>query len=344
MTARIRILNAYSGVTYVDALSRIRECNLVIASAFGRSYSEIDFLRSIAEKNRKLTFLVGTQNCFTSPEFIEAGAKLAKELKNFDFIVDFRVPDSLHHKVVLATPSTVIIGSSNFTRKGLNGQTDLMGMLDDEEMFAGVKADLTRIKRLTGVLAAGSPGFNAALRRYKAAALAVSAVEHDKRVAGASTNPFKKDSAVSPTLTEWLSSDDAEPLRAFAYERDLDKQEREAATKVREKGQGVSMRGLTTYCPEGKVFDGFFLDVNCIGKKPKISVSKVIISGVFRGISVVLGKRQPIGALGFIATPEETEKLAALALKRSERWLSVAQMRKALGIPLSGARTAGDDL
>ena len=90
MTTKHRILTAYSGTTYRDALLSMRGHELTIVSAFGRSTDEIGLLRTLAEQNRRLTFIVGTQNCFTSPEFIKAGAKLAAELKNFEFVVDFR--------------------------------------------------------------------------------------------------------------------------------------------------------------------------------------------------------------------------------------------------------------
>ncbi|PZQ30580.1 MAG: hypothetical protein DI562_06755 [Stenotrophomonas acidaminiphila] len=339
MTTKSMILTAYSGTNYRDALLSMRGRQLTIVSAFGRSTEEIDFLRTLAAQNRKLAFLVGTQNCFTSPEFIEAGAKLAKELGNFEFVVDFRVPDSLHHKVTLASPDVVILGSSNFTKKGLGGQTDLMGMFTDPDMLARVKADLSRIRRQAGVLDAVAPGFDAALKRYKKVAWTVGAIEHQKHVAGANTNHFRKVATASRTLSQWLASDDAVPLWAFTYERNLDPKERAAEKEVKaEKASGRALRGLTTYSPEGKVFDGFFLDVNCIRpNKPKIVPSVVVASGAFRGTKIVLGKRQPADAFGFTATAEETVKLAALALKHSERWLTVARMRKALGIAPSGS-------
>lgn len=81
------------------------------------------------------------------------------------------------------------------------------------------------------------------------------------------------------------------------------------------------------------MFDGLFLDVSCIvAKRPKIWPSKVVTSGEFRGTRIVFGKRQPANAFGFVATPEEINKLADLALRYSESWLTVAQMRNALGI------------
>lgn len=334
MNTEHRILTAYSGATYTDSLLSKRGRQLVIASAFGRSTEEIDLLRKLAVRNRKLTFLVGTQNCFTSPEFIEAGAMLAKELRNFEFVVDFRVPDSIHHKVTLASPDVVILGSSNFTKKGLSGRTDLMGRFADPDMLAGVKADLARVRRQVGVLSASAAGFDAALRRYKKVAWAIGAIEHQKRIAGANTNPFKRDTTKNVTLSQWLISDEATPLWAFAYTRDLDPEEETAAKEIRaEKSLGRGTGSLTTYSPEGKVFDGLFLDVSCIvAKRPRIWPSKVVTSGEFRGTRIVFGKRQPANAFGFVATPEEIKKLADLALKYSEGWLTVAQMRKALGV------------
>ena len=333
MTTKHRILTAYSGTTYRDALLSMRGHELTIVSAVGRSTDEIGLLRTLAEQNRRLTFIVGTQNCFTSPEFIKAGAKLAAELKNFEFVVDFRVPDSLHHKLTLISPGTVILGSSNFTKRGLGGQTDLMGTFADANMFASVTSDLKRIRRQVGVLAAGATGFDAALRHYKKKALAVGAIEHQKRIAGANTNPFKRGTTNNVTLSQWLISDEATPLWAFAYTRDLDQEEKTAAKEIRaEKSLGRGTGSLTTYSPEGKVFDGLFLDVSCIvAKRPKIWPSKVVTSGEFRGTRIVFGKRQPADAFGFVATSEEIKKLADLALKYSERWLTVAQMRKALG-------------
>lgn len=287
-------------------------------------------------QNQSLTFLVGTQNWFTSPAFIKSGSALARELKNFQFIVDFRISDSIHYKLALAGRDTVILGSSNFTDKGLRGKTDLMGQFVDRDMVTQIKADLVRVRRQAGVLNCLAPEFPKRLKEYTKVATEVAEVAQLIRKSGRARNPFKKTQPRVPTLTEWLNSDDAESICIFGYEHDLDAPERkaEAAAKDEAKAQSRPITGLCAFCPKQGLFSGLFLEVNGKRTKPRVYVTKVEFSGKFRGRFIVLGRRQKIDALGFSPTPRETAELAKSVLGKSEGRLSVREMREALGMPL----------
>lgn len=337
MLSTCPVFNAYSGTTYLYALQGICGRELTIVSAFGVSHHQIDLLRQLAQQNRKVTFIVGTQGGFASPDFIEAGRRLALDMPTLEFIVDFRIDASLHHKLALASPSTVIIGSSNFTQKGLNGTCDLMAEVADKALYRRIQAELTRIRHLNGVFVAGGAEFVAAQKRYKAAAEQLSDIELKKVALKSKANPYVTPTEL-PSLVEWLDSDVAASLRIFGYERDLDKEEKKAATKVRKEAvsQGIVLKGVTPYSPR-RVFDGPFLNVDGINPACRtVRPAEVVISDEVNGIGVVLARHLPWKNFGFKMTHAEAKLIAAIAVKRSEGRLSVAAMRKALE-PLAAA-------
>jgi len=325
------VFNGHSGTTYLQALQGIHGRELTIASAFGVSHQQIDLLRALARQNRKVTFIVGTQNGFTSPDFIEAGRKLALQLPTLDFIVDFRISDSLHHKWALASPGTVIIGSSNFTRKGLDGACDLMAELNDKSLYRRIQAELARIRRINGVFAASDAEFAAAQKRYKVVAEKLSDIELKKVAVKSKANPYATSTEL-PSLTEWLNSDAAASLRIFGYERHLDREERRAAAKFSKEAlsHGVTLKGATAYCPT-RVFKGPFLDVD--GTQPghrTVHPAEVVIANKVDGIGLVLARRLPWKHFGFKMSSTEARLIAAVAVKKCEGRLSVSTMRKVL--------------
>jgi len=247
MPIQRRVLNAYTGTTYKKALLEISGRDVTLASAFGVSRLEVDLLRELANQNRKVVFIVGTQGGFTSPDFIKAGRELALELPNLEFIVDFQLGGSIHHKWALASPDTVFLGSSNLTRKGLDGTCDLMGTVADKVLYRSIQADLARVRKLKGVFAADDPRFVAAQKAYELQANRLQDIELQKIAAGVKRNPYKVNSQL-PSLAEWLDSDDAQSLQIFGYERPLNKKEMDADAGVREAAeeQNLSLRGALT--------------------------------------------------------------------------------------------------
>ncbi|KZC19729.1 MULTISPECIES: phospholipase D-like domain-containing protein [Rhodanobacter] len=316
----------------------IRDRDVTLASAFGVSRLEVDLLRELANRNQKVVFIVGTQGGFTSPDFIKAGRELALELPNLEFIVDFQLGDSIHHKWALASPDTVLLGSSNFTRKGLDGTCDLMGTVADKVLYRSIQADLARVRNLKGVFAADDPRFVAAQKAYELRANRLQDIELQKIAAGIKRNPYKVNLQL-PSLAEWLDSDDAQSLRIFGYERPLNKKEISVDAGVRKAAeeQSLPLGGVASYCPD-RAFGGPFLDVNGITKaRQSIHPAQVLTSGKSRGVTVVLARRVPWRDFGFRMTPAEVKLIAAIAVEKSEGRLSVSEMRAALK-PLAAAR------
>ncbi len=332
------VLNAYTGTTYRKALLDIRDRDLVLASAFGVSCREVDLLRELAGQNRKVVFIVGTQGGFTSTDFIEAGRQLALELTNLEFIVDFQLGDSIHHKWALASPDTVLLGSSNFTRKGLAGTCDLMGVVRDKALYRSIQTKMARVRKLKGVFAAGDPEFVTAQKAYEPRAYRFQDIELQKVAAGVKRNPYKANSPL-PSLSAWLDSDDAQSLRIFGYERPLNKKELDADAHVRGAAEerNFPLKGVASYCPD-RAFDGPFLDVDGISKaRRSINPAQVITAGKSGGVTVVLARRVPWRDFGFRMTSAEVKLIAAIALEKSEGRLSVSEMRAALK-PLASVR------
>src|SRR3546814_16226942 len=80
---------------------------LQIVSAF--AYETAGVVEQLKSQSNAVELIVGTINAFTDPNFIEDAARtLPKGLR-----VDFRVKRSLHWKLYLIAPKTVIRGSAN---------------------------------------------------------------------------------------------------------------------------------------------------------------------------------------------------------------------------------------
>jgi HKD family nuclease len=86
-------------------LGEYRNTRIDIVVAFA-SKSE-DLVDEMIKNNNKVSIIVGTINNFTDPSFIEYCQDLDK--KKLDIYVDFRNNESVHWKLYLISPTTVII-------------------------------------------------------------------------------------------------------------------------------------------------------------------------------------------------------------------------------------------
>ncbi len=111
-----------------EFLEGLQNKDVVIISAFASGTEEV--VDALLNQGNKLELLIGTINSFSSPEFFEHCKKIADD--RFSMSIDFRYQNSIHWKLYLVKPDTVIIGSANFTTKGLSLERDTCVALNDK--------------------------------------------------------------------------------------------------------------------------------------------------------------------------------------------------------------------
>lgn len=141
-------------------LLKQRKRNITIVSAFASGTTKL--LKSIVAEN-DVEVILGTINAFTSPNFIdEANILLKRQLW-----VDFRGNASIHWKLYLISPNTVIIGSANFTNQGVALGQDTCVVIENADLYNDYQQQLEVLKKERQVMAAGSPDFDTALERHR---------------------------------------------------------------------------------------------------------------------------------------------------------------------------------
>lgn len=141
-------------------LLKQRKRNITIVSAFASGTAKL--LKSIVAAN-DVEVILGTINAFTSPSFIDAANTLLKRR----LWVDFRGNASIHWKLYLISPNTVIIGSANFTNQGVALGQDTCVVIENTDLYNAYQQQLEVLKKERQVMAAGSPDFDAALERHR---------------------------------------------------------------------------------------------------------------------------------------------------------------------------------
>ena len=327
--------------TFRDALRAIRDTDLVIGSAFART--EIQLLRDLASQNRKTRFYVGTQNCFTCADFIKAGADFAKQAgASLSFVVDFRRDESLHWKVALAAPDTVIIGSANFTKKGLALNEDLMAVVQDKNLYMSILKRFGELDSQQGVFDSSSDKFNKAILAYSEAAQKEENARERSGSRKRRRNPYSTKPRQLPSLTAWLKSDEARSIPYFDYEFEIDSLEKSDAKNIKEDAQGrqINFNDLFPYAPGTNLFDDgtIFLDVDRTEEKPRISIAESRHTNKGRrGNWIMFARTVSPSAIGFRISAEEKKVLMNLIIsgqgssgKKQKRLLTVNVLRTAL--------------
>ncbi|MNQ36973.1 hypothetical protein D3C85_505050 [compost metagenome] len=141
-------------------LLKQRKRKITIVSAFASGTAKL--LRSIVAAN-DVEVILGTINAFTSPSFIDE----AKTLLKRRLWVDFRGNASIHWKLYLISPNTVIIGSANFTNQGVALGQDTCVVIENTDLYNDYQQQLEVLKKERQVMAPGAPDFDAALERHR---------------------------------------------------------------------------------------------------------------------------------------------------------------------------------
>lgn len=120
-----------------DLLDSYKKKDIVIVSAFVSGI--FNHLKTLIKRNKHVSLYTGVLNSFNNPRELKQIYKLAKKNKKFDFYVNFNRKTSTHWKLYLISPSTVIIGSANYTEVGLETIRDTMLHLKKSEIYEQYK-------------------------------------------------------------------------------------------------------------------------------------------------------------------------------------------------------------
>ena len=142
-------------------LLKQKHTTIQIFSAF--AYSTADFVRGLKARNNSVEVIVGTINAFTDPQFIDDVASILPK----GLWVDFRGHKSIHWKLYLVAPMTVVIGSANLTDTGLNLTRDTCVVLRNQSLYDDYRKNVEALKGCSSdILRPNSKKFRAALKQY----------------------------------------------------------------------------------------------------------------------------------------------------------------------------------
>ncbi len=242
----------------------------------------------ILKNGNKLTLTVGTINHFSDPVFIKYCREISeKRPSKFDFSVDFRGEDSLHWKIYLVAPSTVVVGSPNLTRTGLTMQRDTAVVIRNRALYEVYRTLLDKIKRSDGVVKCSDSRFEDFLAEYEK--------QHRKILAKPRPAIIKKRKNAVLGFSSWLNQDTSQILPIFIWDRDLTREERRLfREKIRPKitasltsaekeapGENLYVIGMYDGIKSKPPYesDNVILTMKSTGSYIKFELAKVVIYG-----------------------------------------------------------------
>lgn len=144
-------------------LDGVHERVVTIVSAFASGTEGVVDL--LLKHGNRLELLVGTINSFSSPDFF--GYCKSIESEHFSMFVDFGYQHSIHWKLYLIEPETIIIGSANFTSTGLSMTRDTCVVIENKTLFERYIQALAAIKLSSNVVGSQDPRFDDYLQKYR---------------------------------------------------------------------------------------------------------------------------------------------------------------------------------
>lgn len=213
-------------------LRKQRERDITIVSAFASGTTQL--LEAIDAANR-VEVILGTINAFTAPSFIDA----AKTLLKRRLWVDFRGNASVHWKLYLISPNTIVIGSANFTNQGVGLGQDTCIVVKNKALYDDYKQQVDLLKKNKQVMAAGSSAFDVAFEHHRdlhnrnQAALQA-ARQASLRVSGCS-------SAKVPSFEEWAKQGFL-TIPLFVWEIEHSPAERKKASKIMREEEACALQ------------------------------------------------------------------------------------------------------
>lgn len=231
----MKILNNEENL--VSFLKSVREQEITVVSAFASgTESVVDLL---LEHGNKLELLVGTINAFSSPDFFDHCKNVDND--SFSLLVDFGYQNSIHWKLYLIKPETVIIGSANFTSTGLSLARDTCVLIESRDLLESYIEDLDEIKSSSNVVSRAEAHFDVELQKYR--------VNHRRIQAGRTRSVQATDG------NEWLSAEENQLIPIFIWDSrhtktTIDEAHELLSNEIDEKPSAILRDFFTYECPE----------------------------------------------------------------------------------------------
>ncbi|MEJ2046243.1 MAG: phospholipase D family protein [Reinekea sp.] len=181
-------------------LKQVRNQDVTIMSAFARGTESIIDL--LLDHENKLELLIGTINSFSSPYFFDHCKNIEDD--NFSLHVDFGYHKSIHWKLYLIGPETVIIGSANFTDTGLKLSRDTCVVIEDKALFESYIKEFAVIKSSKNVVSCDGVNFEIHLQKYR---------ENHRRM-----QTGRAKSIQAGDGNEWLSAEENQLIPIFIWD------------------------------------------------------------------------------------------------------------------------------
>ena len=209
-------------------LKSLKNKKITIITAFASGVEGlIDYL---IFNNNYIELTIGTINAFTPPKIIEHC--IEKSNKNLALFVDFRYETSTHWKIYLVSPSIVIIGSSNFTKIGINLSRDTCLIIEDKNIFKQYSSNIKELHLNPLVISSTNKEvFNKELLKYK---------ESHNKVQSSLTRSRKYTS-----IDKWLSNEINQSIPMFIWHNLHSKEEKDKAYELLENDSGISDSDIT---------------------------------------------------------------------------------------------------
>jgi hypothetical protein len=129
-------------------LKSLRGKKISIVTAFANGTEDV--IDILLKNQNAIELVVGTINSFSSPKFIDHCLDIDHEA--FRLFVDFGYHNSTHWKLYLVDPDKVIIGSANLTNTGLSLLRDTCVVIEDHELHANYKKEISKLKKFGSVI------------------------------------------------------------------------------------------------------------------------------------------------------------------------------------------------
>lgn len=221
-------------------LKGIREREVIIVSAFASGTENIVDL--LLDCGNRLELLVGTINSFSSPDFFEYCKNIEND--NFSLSVDFRYQNSVHWKLYLIKPATVIIGSANFTNTGLSLKRDTCVVIENKALLENYMEELATMKSSSDVVSCNQRRFHNDLQKYR---------ENHRRIQAGRARSVQASNG-----DEWLSEEENQLIPVFIWDSRHTKATIEEAHELlkedSDEGSASMLRDFFTYaCDESNL-------------------------------------------------------------------------------------------
>ena len=199
-------------------LSSVKNTRIDIAVAFASKTESL--VEKMLKNGNRVNLILGTINYFSDPVFIKHCQLIAqKKRSRLNFAVDFRGHESIHWKVYLIAPDTVIIGSPNLTTTGITMERDTAVAISDKRLYKTYLSLLAKLARDQQIVGCRENRFEHLFSDYEE--------QHHRfppRVTGITSSKRRSDSA--PSFANWLKQDTAQTVPVFIWERDISPQEK----------------------------------------------------------------------------------------------------------------------